>query len=300
MVFEKTLPILIFFLIGLGLKRVLILKKEHAPLLSQLILYVVLPATILNSISHLELSFQLLALPLAGLIVIIALLCVGFILAFCLGLRGATRGAFIVAMPSWEMGAIGYIFMVTVYGAIGLATMVAFDLGETIFFFTALPIIAAWLGQTHQQFRAREMFLQFLRSPMIWACGIGIMLNFWHIHLDLLSPVLTNLSQTLLLLIMLLVAIECDLSFSSLRGPFLAMYLKTAIGLSVGVLVSLLFHMTGISQIAVVFGSSLPASMLCVPYARQYGLDSRFLSSMLSLALPSFIVFSIVLFTFVY
>jgi len=68
-----------------------------------------------------------------------------------------------------------------------------------------------------------------------------------------------------------------------------------AIGVAVGLLVSLLFHLTGVEQMAVILGSSVPASLMTLVYARENELDVKFLASMLSLALPTSIGFSLIL-----
>ncbi len=47
MALERTLPILVLFLVGVGLKKARLLRKEDGPMLSRLILTVVLPATII-------------------------------------------------------------------------------------------------------------------------------------------------------------------------------------------------------------------------------------------------------------
>ena len=78
------------------------------------------------------------------------------------------------------------------------------------------------------------------------------------------------------------------------------MYPKMAIGVSLVLLVSLLFGLSGVEQIAVVLGSSLPASLMTVVYAKKYELDAQFLASMLSLALPTAIGFSFVLMSISY
>jgi hypothetical protein len=63
----------------------------------------------------------------------------------------------------------------------------------------------------------------------------------------------------------------------------------------VDLLISLVFGFTGTERIAVVLGASLPASLMTVVYAKENELDVQFLVSMLSIALPTSILFSFLL-----
>ncbi len=63
MILEKTLPILLMFLIGIALKKAGILRKEDGRMLSRLILSVILPATILNALSTMTISPSLSCCP---------------------------------------------------------------------------------------------------------------------------------------------------------------------------------------------------------------------------------------------
>ena len=177
MALEKTLPILLIFGIGLVLKRVHVLKQEHAPLLSQLIINVALPATIVGSLWTTTLSIKMLLLPVAGIVLVIVLLGIGFILAPIIGLQGKTRGAFLIAFPTFELGSIGYAFMLAVYGSSGLTQIALLDLGCGFFFFTVIAFLASALGQSVERFRWSQALLKIVRNPIIWAYVIGMSLK---------------------------------------------------------------------------------------------------------------------------
>ena len=290
MALEKTLPIVLLFCIGLLLKRMKVLRPEHAPLLSQLIFKVALPSTVVNSLAATELSPKLLLLPITGLAIVTILLGIGYVLAPLMGLEGKTRAAFIMAFPSLELGSIGYAFMLAVYGERGLNTIVLVDLGSGFFFFTVVAFLASAFGQSTERFRVSTALKTFLANPVIAAYAIGIAIHLLHVQNALLSNLSTALAQPLLLLIMFLLAVECELKPTSLSTPLLGVYLKMSIGVVVGVILSLLFGFTGVTRIAVVLAASLPTSLMTVVYARENGLDSQFLASMLSLALPISIV----------
>ena len=292
MALEKTLPLLLLFFVGLGLKRMRVLQPEHAPLLAQLILKVALPSTIIRSLSNTSLSPKVLLLPVAGVAIVTVLLGVGFVLAPLLGLQGKTRGAFLIAFPTLELGSIGYAFMLAVYGLDGLEKIALVDVGSGFFFFTVVAFLASALGRSGERFQFLVALKTFFLNPVIWAYGIGIGFNLLHIHIAVLSNLFTALSQALLFLIMLLIAVEFEVRLSSLTLPVLALYFKVCVGVIVGLLVCLLFGFTGVTRVAVVLAASLPSSLMTVVYAKENALDAQFLASQLSLALPVAIGFS--------
>lgn len=294
MALDKTLPIMLIFLIGLVLKKAGILRQEDGRMISRLILFVLLPATILNALSGIALSPSLLLLPLAAIVVVSILLGIGFVLVPILGLEGKTRAAFLISFPSLEIGSIGYAFLLAVYGTGGLALIALFDLGNALFFFLVIALLASALGQA-KRLRVLDALLQIVKNPILWAYAVGMAFHVLHIQIAPLSNLFSTLSQALLFMMMLLLAAECEFSLRALSFPALVVYLKMALGVTIGLLISLLFGFTGIEQIAVILGSSLPASLMTVVYARTNELDAAFLASMLSLALPTAIGFSFLL-----
>lgn len=291
---EKTLPLLLIFLIGFGLKKLKWVQKEDGHIISKLLMTILVPATIINSISTAVIEPQLLLLPLAGIMVALSLLGIGFLLAPLLGLRGGTKGAFLVSFPTMECGTIGYAVMSAAFGTKGLAFIALFDLGNALCFFLVTPVLTSLFGQRTETFRLSTVLKQMVSMPLMWAFAVGLALNVSHVHIAVLSNLLSTVSSSLLFLIMFLVGLEFECSFSSLVLPGLAMYLKIGIGISVGVLVSLFFGFTGVERIAVVLAASLPASLLTIIVAKENRLDGQFVASVLSLALPVSIAVSLI------
>ncbi len=287
---EKTLPLLLIFLLGIFLKRIRVIQKEDARVISKLLVSAVVPASVVSAFSNATIQPKLLLLPLAGVVVVVLLLGISFLLVPLLGLRDATRASFLISMPTLEIGTIGYAVMSAAFGSPGLILLALFDLGNGIFFFTIVGLLAAILGRSTERFQLSSAIGHLTKNPILWAYGVGLLLNVFHIHLAVLSNLLTVLSQGLLMLVMFLIALEFEPSWSILSLPALSIYLKTAIGITLGCVVSLLFGFTGVERIAVVLGSSMPVSLLTVVYAKEYDLDAQYLASVLSLALPAAII----------
>ena len=146
---KKTLPLLVILVIGLVLKHLKLIKKEDGRVLSTLLMSVLVPAAIINSISTAALTPSLLLLPLTGITVVGLLLGLGIPLVYLLGLQEARRGAFLISFPTMECGSLGYAMMAAAFGAGGLRSIVAFDVGQACCFFLGIPLLASYLEPKH-------------------------------------------------------------------------------------------------------------------------------------------------------
>lgn len=121
---EKTLSLIFIFLLGFFLKRKNILEKKDAKIIGRLLINLVVPVVIINSFSKTYLTLDLIYLPISALIIVSFLTILGYLFARILNLKNKTRGAFITAFPTLEGGTIGYAFMLSAFGELGLSRIV--------------------------------------------------------------------------------------------------------------------------------------------------------------------------------
>ncbi len=169
---EKTLPLLVIVLLGFGFKQLTWVQQADGRILNTLLMTLVVPATILTSLSQVVIKPGLLLLPLAGIMVVLTLLGLGFLLAPLLGLAGGTRGAFLIAFPTLECGSIGYAVMSAAFGSRGLTAIVLFDLGQTCCLVLLIPVLASLLGQRGEPLGPGTILKQVTHTPLVWAFGL--------------------------------------------------------------------------------------------------------------------------------
>ena len=290
MLLEKTLPLLFLFLIGFFLKKKGILHKQQGRILGTILLYIVIPAIIINALSNVPINNSLLILPVIAIIFVSLLLCFGYLLSWILRLSGKRKSSFIICFPTLEGGSIGYSFMLIAFGAIGLSKIVVFDLGNSIFLYTIIFPLASFFGEGKQK-NPQQLIGEFAKNPIIWALVIGILLDILHIHFLLLSNFLTVTGSALLLLVMVLLGLEFEFSLNSFKLPLLNIILKTCIGLCLGLFLSFLFNLKGIDKATVLVASTLPPSILNIVLATDYELDIQYTADLLSLAILISILF---------
>lgn len=290
---EKTVPLLILFLIGFGLKQVGMLRKEEGKIIGTLLMHVIIPTAILTSIAHAQMTPRLGLVLLAGTATQVILLALGFALAPLLDL-GESRGAFLLSFPTLEIGTIGLAAMSVTFGATGVTLLALFDLGTAVFGSLAIPLLASLLSQqrAHHSQRitgeqVRSALKQALSMPLLWAFVGGVLVNLLHVHVSLVENVLDSIANSTLFVTLLFVGMEFEWTGSVFGQPALTMYLKLMVGLSVGALVAFVLHLGGTERIAVMVAASLPASLMTVPLAQEHHLDAAFIAQQLALALPT-------------
>jgi predicted permease len=298
MLIDKIIPLFMIFGIILVLKQKHFFHKQDGQVIGKMLANLVIPSTILNAFSTVTFDKQLFLLPVLGAIVVLCMLGIGFLLSTILDLPRTTRGAFIISFPTLEGGTVGYVLMLAVFGKNGLVPIALFDLGNAFAFFGVIFFVAYSLGKGREKLNLASGLLQLCKSPIIWSFIAGILLNVLHIHMDAFSALVDTISQATLLLIMVMLALEFEPSFATLRLPLLTIMLKTAIGFSIGVAATFLLHIRGVEQIAIIIGASLPASLLTLVFSSENSLDSQFVANLLSMALPCAFLFDIALIYF--
>ncbi len=289
MVLAKILPMILLFFAGYILKRLGILEKKDAKVLTNLLIYLIVPIVIINAVSKANITKDLLLLPVSAVIIVICLILSGFLIARFLNLRTKTKGVFIISFATFEGGTIGYSFMLAAFGEAGLSRIVIFDFGQIIIAFTLVYFIACRFGNSNA--KVSESIKKTIRSPLIWSIVIGLILNMIGFDNAFVNNFFDVTSGALLFAVMVMLGLEFQPVLSHFKLPAITILLKTVVGLSLGYIVSIIFGFTGVERAAVLVMSSLAPSILVIAFSEQNGLDTEYAANLLSIAIP----FSIIL-----
>lgn len=292
MIIEKTIPLIVIFLVGVLFKKTGILKKDDSAVIAKLVVYLVAPAVIAGSLARVELSAGLMSLPLIAVLAVSSLLAIGWLASKAIGLKGKTQSAWIITFPTLEGGTVGYAMMLATFGTLGLSRIVLFDFGNALLEFTGIYLLAAMLGNRE---RKRESFGKLLwktlTTPLVLAIPVGLGLNFSHVMTPLLSGVLDTAGAGLITLVMLMVALEFEPKITSFKLPALMLCLQVLASIFVAWAWTSIFGLTGIERIATFVGICLPTSIMGLVFAKENNLDAEFAANVIALGLPFSLVF---------
>ncbi|MCK5473921.1 MAG: AEC family transporter [Candidatus Aenigmarchaeota archaeon] len=284
MILENTVPLVIIFLIGYFFKKIKILKSKDSKVFSKLLMYVVIPAVIIDSFSRATIDASLIYLPISGLLVVITLTILGFLFAHVLKLDKIKKGAFVTTFPTLEGGTLGYAFMLSVFGAEGLSRLILFDISNAFYLFTVVYFISGRFGGNNT--KITDALMDLIKTPLIWAMVVGLFLNFIGFQNVVVSNIFDMIGRSLLFLVMLMLGLEFHPEIKYFKLPMLEIFLKTACGFGIGVLLSSFFGFTELERATVIIGASLPPSFITLIFAKENGLDTKYVANLISIALP--------------
>ncbi|MGB3136316.1 MAG: AEC family transporter [Nodosilinea sp.] len=283
----QLLPMILVGLIGYGLKRTGVLGPGEIKTIGLLLTHLALPAVILKALATASITLDLIYLPLSALLVVLGLTLIG-LLSLLLGWERAKVGALMTLFPTFEGGAVGYPLMLLAFGEVGLSRIVLFDLAQAIYLLTVVYCLSAWFGQ--EGVTARAVVTKLVQTPFFWAILLGLTINALGLTYEVVLNLLDILSDGFLLLVLLVVGTEFEVEATEAWVYLLIALAKTGAGLGLGWLAATAFGLDGVERAAVLVGSGLPPSLLTLFFTQENRLDVRFASSLISVAIPVYLV----------
>jgi len=271
---ESLLPILVYFLTGIVLRRSGMASGSEAAFLFRFILYVTLPALVFQTISGTTLTRDFILLPVTGLA--INLVCLSAAIAYARAARLSTRATGVLVLgAAITNGVFIFTFVLMGLGPEALAEAILVDLGNAVFVATIAYSAAAYFGSSQRASVAASLF-RMLRSPLFIALAIALICALGEIK----PPVLvTHVLSPLAAVTMPLTIVALGISFSNvtLRDPMpiRAVLLRMPLGLAVGLFFVWLFGFTGATATIVLIVGASPIGFSSVTLASVARLDTE-------------------------
>ena len=278
----KILPVVFVFFLGFFLKKIKILKHDDGDLLLKLVFNITLPALVFMAMTSVKLSFQYLFLPLIAAIIILIIYFISFIISNKLKLNRATLGTFVIGSMIMNTGFV-LPFIIARYDAEALAVFTIFDLGNMLMIYTFGYFIAMKYGENSN---LKIDLTRFLKLPPIWALLLGITFNLagWKI-----GTATTNISNMLgkptIFLTMLALGCYFQPYVQNIRKIIIVFSLRILGGLFLGVALTALFGLEGVTRSVIIICSSAPVGYNTLVLSSLENLDKDFAASLVSISL---------------
>jgi predicted permease len=286
-VVSALLPVFFLIVLGFSLKRTLIKPETQWHGLERLTYYVLFPVLLIQTLVKADLT----RVPIGGVGGALFLSALAMSL-LCLALRPllARGGIDGPAFTSIFQGATRWQTYVALavsgnlYGEVGLAlasvAMVAIIPLVNVF---SVSVLAHYAAPDKQS--ARAIVMTVVKNPLIWACGIGLLLNVTHVPLPKLWHEVAGALGRSSLAIGLLVT-GAGLHLEGLFRPSLAgsvtVFLKLILMPALAVALALWFGLSGSNLAVVTACSAVPASSSAYVLARQMGGDAPLLAQIIT------------------
>lgn len=271
---QSLLPILLFFLIGIALRRAGLATRAEAAFLFRFILHVTLPALVFLAVSRATLTAELALLPLTGLAVNLVCMAAAMLYARAKSLPPRAAGVLVLGAAVTN-GVFHFAFVFTALGQEALAQSILVDLGNAVFVSTFAYSAAGWFGRPQDASVAGSV-LKTARSPLFIALAAAIAIALGGVESPaIVERVLSPLGAATIPLT--IVALGISFAGVGWRDPLPVhtVLLRMPLGFAAGLFFVWLFGFTGTTAIVVLVGAASPIGFSTVTLASVANLDTE-------------------------
>jgi predicted permease len=293
----SLLPILVYFAVGVLLRRVGIAGRDHGGFVFRLIFYVTLPALAFEAIVDMALDTRSALLPMAAFVINSICALAALVFVRWRQVPGPRAGAVVLGAGIANMSFM-FPYVLAVFGEQGLANALLFDLGNAIFVATVAYVAALRFGDAGTP-RMLASLGRTLRSPIFIAVAAAIAVNLAGIRLpEVVGDVLGPLGRVTLPLI--LIGLGIVFSTDALKDslPYATVTLKMGLGFLLGVVLVTILGLEGEVAAVVIASAAAPIGFSSVTLAGVASLDAEQAGAALSLSVLAGLVTTPLLLTF--
>lgn len=279
--FTLVLPLAAFFILGYIFRVRLSIPTEAGQILTQIIFYLTLPATVfLSFIGNVDHLGNSLLMPFLAVFINLTLYFLSRPLTAGLRIREEARAVFGTAplISNIMLFLSPYVYLA--YGAEGLVRLSLYDVGNALtVYMLAQPLMAR---DTGRKVRLLDGLSALTKSLPMWAIVVGLTAGALHLQLPLmiLKP-LEILRDANAFLPMFALGFYFSPDLEDLRHIALLAFMKMGLGLALGIGLSLLF-INPLDKMILIMASCAPLGALSLILASLYGKDTRFASNAVS------------------
>ncbi len=280
---EKIIPLIVAFFVGIGAKKLNLLKKEDAQVLLKLVLTITLPALTILSITSARLDSSMIFIPISAMLVVFLVYFISSFVGGLLKMARPTFGSFLVGTMIMNT-AFSLPFFWAAYENEGLARASLFDIGNSILIFTFIYYNAIKYGENSKSDRVD--WGRFLRMPPLW----GMLLAFIIKGIGVAIPVagqnfLNMVGQPTTPLIMISLGLYFEPKLKNLGKASIAVLIRMGIGLLLGWSLATIFGLEGISRSVVIVSSATPIGFNTLIFANLENMDREFAATIVSISI---------------
>jgi malate permease and related proteins len=272
MPFLSLLPIFVYFLAGMLLRKAGLADRDHGAFLFRVIFFITLPALAFDTIVDMQVSARSALLPVSAMLINGVCMVSAVVFARRRGLPSPNAGALVLGAGITNMTFL-FPFVLTLLGEQGLANAILFDAGNAVFVATVGYLVALGYGNATAP-SAVASLMKMLRSPLFVAIAAAIVLNVGDVAV---APVIGQVVMPLGKITMPLVLIALGITFSAaaLRGlmPVYTVLMRMPLGLAVGLLIAWGLRLDGALAAVIVGAAAAPVGFSSVTLAAVADMD---------------------------
>ena len=283
MLAEALAPLFFYTLFGVILRAGGIVKAELASTLFRFMFVCTLPALVFTFMARAPLGADSILLPVSGFLTNVGCALAAFLWGRWRGLDERHTGALVLSASIINM-MLMYPFVQFMLGEDGLRYAILFDIGNAVFVSTIASSLAIYFGH-EGEVKPLKSIIEMFKAPIFVALFAALVVNLGGIEP---APLVFRVTEPLgnATMPLTLVALGIALSPKALKGPLpvLPIALRMGVGLLLGILLSTLFGMEGLTKWIVIAGSAAPIGFGTVALTAVGKLDVEYAATAVTLS----------------
>lgn len=294
---ENIVLNIFIILIGYLIKKFDLFPQETGGVLSKLVIYITLPATILKVFLTSTLSKELFILPFASFFLGLFIFLIGFLFIKNVNLDRHLKWTLLISICGYNVGLFSYPFIKVLYGDEGLLYMAMFDIGNSFIVF-GLSYALSLIAEDGIKFNSLPIiFKKVISFFPLDIYIVSLLLNVLNIKVpNLLINLISQLSLPNSPLALLTIGYFLDfrLNKEELKALVYGLFLRFLPGIVLSFLLFFIFSDSLMVRI-ISIGSLLPAPLVVVIYSNEKKLNVKFASFYVSISILLGIIFLLLL-----
>lgn len=276
-------PILLYFGLGLLLRRTGFADGSHARFLLKFVFFITLPCLVLLKISATVLTQEKLVLPVINIAINFGCMLVTLFVARFLHIDRRTLGSMLLSAMILN-NVFMFPFILAGFGDAAFADAVLFDLGNGIMMAVFTYGLAFRYGPAEHS--TRTLIGKTMQSPLIWALILAVALSVTSTPLPPLSrSFLSPLAEMTGPLILISLGLFFSPKMKNLHLVAITIAIRVLFGLAAGIGLAWLLDLSATSFTVVVLCAAAPVGFNALTFASLAKLDTELAANILSISL---------------
>lgn len=277
---EVILVPALMMLLGFILKYINFLKESDRELLSDIVLYIALPAMVFVNLKNASISADMLFLPVLGIATSILLLIPAYAYCKIKGYGEKTTWTILLASSLMNTGFIGFPVCLGVFGQAGFLNAVFFDLSTSVMVAAYGIVLAKKFGGN-----AREAVKSIVTFMPLWAVIFGLAFN--ALNIDslgyVLDSILDYLANATIPMIMLALGLSLDFGNvgDNLSDSIVVAVIKLAFAPMIILALLSIFNIRGLAFDVAILEAGMSTAGNALVLAIAYDLDKDLMGSLI-------------------
>ncbi|RCW49812.1 MULTISPECIES: AEC family transporter [Halanaerobium] len=266
-------------------KKVSIIDQTDGNTLVKIVMNITLPSLIITVFSNIDLSVNLIFLPLICILYGL----ISWLLArkIFIKLPRYNKGSLVISLLGFNIGLFAYPFVENIWGTQGLQYIAFFDMGNAVIIFGLTYIVASFYNEQKAEYSIKTIFKKLIRFIPLMSYFLALILSLTNINISntIIYSILEKFATINGPLVLMILGLYLDFSLerSEIKGIFRVISFKYIFGLLIGISLYYILPFEKLYRAVILISLIMPTGMAVIPYSLENNLNLKLSASIVNL-----------------